>query len=235
MTTNKDELNKLANITIATELFFELLEATYPDVRLFLNNIEKPPTVDEIIKEWPIITNSNAIDWHFQKLTGKDITNLTVKMIEKSDRICNHLNKKHKIVGKGTTTIECLSNALCQYFKEDITTFWKKVENFNDTESAKSAPTTPLITSPIILEIGNGNGDFAVVMEQRSICKSHSVARAFEIMTAYYFILNLEYPKEVSCFMEFIHFLKIQPEYGSKSKNSKTKQRVITLMKNLPK
>lgn len=44
-----------------------------------MNNIEKPPTILEILEEWPILlTNKYAIFWHFKKLTGLDIQDLNV-------------------------------------------------------------------------------------------------------------------------------------------------------------
>lgn len=65
----------------------EWLEITYPAQRIFLNDIDNPPSVDDVKKEWPILLSSPGILWHYQKLMNNDACTLSQKIIEKSEKI----------------------------------------------------------------------------------------------------------------------------------------------------
>lgn len=70
------------------------------------------------------------------------------------------------------------------------------------------------------------------------IDKLESFTEAFIVMFSLYFILNLEYNKQISATMETIqrYVFKIHPDAGSKSKNvSSSKKKAINLINSLAK
>lgn len=70
-------------------------------------------------------------------------------------------------------------------------------------------------------------------MEKQLVVEVESVMEAIKIAFGFYFIFNLEYPKEVSTVLEAIqrYFFKIHPDKGSRSKKqSFSKKRIIALI-----
>ncbi|CAH0564390.1 unnamed protein product [Brassicogethes aeneus] len=125
---------KLNNIdTTLTEDFCKLMEETYPEQRLFLNNIEKPPNVIDVKNIWPILFKYDAIKWHFNKLTGADINNLSTNMSLKLEKIIE-FGLKLKLIQKSQISegcCECILIILSQYFKEPLNNFLIKSEDYN--------------------------------------------------------------------------------------------------------
>lgn len=122
-------LNEVTEDNIPTN-FEEMLERIYPQHRHFLNNVVHPPTVDQIRKEHPILFNKEAIFWHFKKLTGKDIKDLSTGFTAKSSKLLN-FGLSQKILNKEridslpseASALLCITN----YFKEDISFIWQLI------------------------------------------------------------------------------------------------------------
>lgn len=77
---------------------------------------------------------------------------------------------------------------------------------------------------------------FEVYFEKQKILECKNVFDAISCTFGLYFILNLEYPKEISTFLEMLqrYFLKIHPDNGSKSKKiTSSKRKVISMIKSL--
>lgn len=68
---------------------------------------------------------------------------------------------------------------------------------------------------------------FQVFFEKQSVLKCDRLLDAVAASFGLYFILNLEYPKEISCFLEMIqrYFLKIHPDNGIKSKKNNSSKK----------
>lgn len=81
---------KLKSLKETDEEYYILLEKTYSDQRVFLNNIESPPTVDDIKLNWPCLFETSGIKWHFKKCTGIDLESLSTSMEEKADKIIQY-------------------------------------------------------------------------------------------------------------------------------------------------
>lgn len=61
-----------------------LLEKTYPNQRSFINT---NPTISEVKSNWPILLQSQAIFWHYNKLMGHSINILEENLKLKAGRI----------------------------------------------------------------------------------------------------------------------------------------------------
>lgn len=87
-----------------------------------------------------------------------------------------------------------------------------------------------------LFSANNQGKEFFVYLEKTKVMKCDSFLESFMICFGMYFVMNLEYPKEISLFLEFIqrYYMKIHPDTGSKSKKLPlSKRRVINLMNQL--
>ncbi|CAH0555214.1 unnamed protein product [Brassicogethes aeneus] len=108
--------------------FFEYLDQTYYDQRTFLNS-PNPPTMSTIKNEWPVLFKTEAIIWHFHKLTGAECTDLDFKnkcqkvlKLKKSPET-EHINDDNK-----EDIIQALYVA-SSHFKEELSSFIFKCNN----------------------------------------------------------------------------------------------------------
>lgn len=102
-----------------SEDFNTLMETTYPQQRMFINNVN-PPTVQQIKQEWPVLFSPRGIKYHFKKLTGADVDCLSQQFIEKGEKIIQ-LAKRNKI-DASTETFTYEENILrltANHFKEE--------------------------------------------------------------------------------------------------------------------
>lgn len=77
---------------------------------------------------------------------------------------------------------------------------------------------------------------FRIYFEKEEILTSETLVDAVMETFGLYFILNLEYPKEISTFLEMFqrYHLKIHPDIRTKSKKkSSSKKKIIFLIKQL--
>lgn len=68
----------------------QTLENSYAEMREYINKVP-PPSVEDILEEWPIIFSKKGIKWHFTKLTNSDI-NMLDKVeydLEIIDKVCH--------------------------------------------------------------------------------------------------------------------------------------------------
>ena len=73
----------------------KMLSDTYPNQRLFLNDIYEPPTLEMIMDKWPLLFTPPGLFWHFQKLTGVSIQNFDEHFNENVQRILIFGKGKH--------------------------------------------------------------------------------------------------------------------------------------------
>lgn len=129
---SNEEISNIQDISKTTKHgdsnYMEVLEKTYIQIRSFLN-AQKVPTILQIKEEWPILFSSNAIFWHFEKLTGTNIHFLD-QMKEKSAKILSSIKSKQEnallLYDNAEPELELLIR-LSEHFKEDINSFY--VEN----------------------------------------------------------------------------------------------------------
>lgn len=69
------------------EHIFKLLDETFAIQRLFLNNQEMPPTLQDIRKEWPVLLIKEVLVWHYKKLMGQDLDEVFSKFYLKVNKI----------------------------------------------------------------------------------------------------------------------------------------------------
>lgn len=110
------------------EDLYEMLEKTFAEQRAFLNNINKPPSVTDILREWPIIFNMKAISWHFGKTTSSNLENLSLNLQQKADKIIQYgIDKKlitPEVVDESKDSkVEKVLEVIANYFKEPINHF----------------------------------------------------------------------------------------------------------------
>lgn len=110
--------NLLNNMNETDTNLFKYLEETYSEQRIFLNDVLKPPSVQDIKNEWPVLLNSTAILWHFKKLTNVDIAE--IDFTEKSAKILQFAQEKG--INYEIDYDEDLKalHILSAYFKEDL-------------------------------------------------------------------------------------------------------------------
>ncbi|CAH0558576.1 unnamed protein product [Brassicogethes aeneus] len=222
----KMKVNTCGTCPADLENFHDLLEKTYGDQRQFLNNIQNPPTVLEIKKEWPVLFKEPAIIWHFQKLTSKDLNTLPTIIEKNAQSIKKFGVKIKKLQGNEYEDWETSLKFVANYFNEDLNYFYYKTKE--DDNAAKSS-------APCVIEIENKN-EFFVFMENEKVLEVKSGIEGIKIAFGLYFIFNLQYPHETSLTLEFIQrfFMKIHPDAGTGSKKNKnSKNKVITLINKL--
>lgn len=114
---------------VENESYFSLLEKTYAKQREFLNNVEEPPSVYDIKREWPVIFKKSAIVWHFEKLTGTNIDKLKTSLQEKAPKIIEYgIQKKLLQLEKNLNpTYSCLQ-FYARSFREDISFLFYKAK-----------------------------------------------------------------------------------------------------------
>lgn len=73
---------------------------------------------------------------------------------------------------------------------------------------------------------------FIIVFENEKVLDVESLEEALKFCLALYFILNVQYPKQISCTLEMLqrYHLKIHPDTGSKSEGVTVKRKVLNLM-----
>ncbi|CAH0559188.1 unnamed protein product [Brassicogethes aeneus] len=224
---------KLKNIKESDEKYYDLLEDTYSDQRIFLNNVESPPTVQDIKKNWPVLLTNSGVKWHFQKVTGVDLNTLKFSMEEKAEKIIKYGIKKKLCdsqYDENKDTEECLK-FYGKYFKEDLS----KSILVRQDEKRNPGDLPQLIPAPCILETyKEGVISYKVFLEREEIFEDTSFIESFLFCFGLYFVMNLMFPKEAAATLEMIQrfHLKIHPDSGTKSKSA-SKGKVLTLMKNL--
>jgi len=112
----------LANDFDLQNKIYSYLEITFPAQRLFLNNVHKPPTIQDIKTSWPILLKREFMFWHYQKLMGHSINILEEQMLKKQSKILRygHLKKYNDIINS-PDIIEIKSiKIIMKHFKEDF-------------------------------------------------------------------------------------------------------------------
>lgn len=111
------------------------LEITYPEQRLFLNNVHKPPTIEDVKKSWPILLRKKYMFWHYEKLMGHSVCVLKDQMLKKETKILTYgcIKKYHDIVNSTDPTELKLMKIIMRHFKEEFDIFFKSypVSYFN--------------------------------------------------------------------------------------------------------
>ncbi|XP_033211726.1 uncharacterized protein LOC117169453 [Belonocnema kinseyi] len=83
-----------------------LLSDTYPEQRLFLNDMYEPPTLDIIKDKWPFLFTPPCLFWPFQKLTVVRIHKFDENFYEKVQKILIFGKWKHRFQGLEVLTEE---------------------------------------------------------------------------------------------------------------------------------
>lgn len=80
---------------------YSYLEITYPVQRLFLNNVHKPPTIQDIKSSWPLFLQKRYMFWHYKQLMGHSIDILKEQMLKKQAKILSYgrIKKYQDIIG----------------------------------------------------------------------------------------------------------------------------------------
>lgn len=123
-----NEKEKLRKPNLNHDDLMTLMENTYTQQRLFLNNIENPPTVEMIKNEWPILFTIEGIYWHFKKLTGCNLKELSVNLKAKAKKIICFGLKKNIISDLEEESEIVALQIIAKHFKEDFNMFLMKVK-----------------------------------------------------------------------------------------------------------
>ncbi|XP_044760223.1 uncharacterized protein LOC123317679 [Coccinella septempunctata] len=222
----KDKLNSL---NVENEEFYNLLEENYSAIRQFVNNIESPPTVNDVKSNWPVLFRKSAVLWHFKKLTGVDLILVKDKMESMAEKIVDYaVSKKILSAANPGKSIEEMLTFYAKHFKEDLSLISLKIQDSDREVSSAMIG----IMEPCVVEYDNDHR-YEVFMEKQYVFTTHEFREAFIFMFALYFIFNLEYPKKIGATLEMFQRMhcKIHPDSGSKS--SSTKKKVLGLMNRL--
>lgn len=123
----KSDQEKLKSINENDKEYYELLEKTYSDQRAYLNNIETPPSVNEIRENWPVLFQRTAIIWHFKKLTGVKLEAIKTSIEEKGPKIIQYGIDKKILVPDDLDPNKYIENVLqfyAKFFKENLSAFF---------------------------------------------------------------------------------------------------------------
>ncbi|CAH0561700.1 unnamed protein product [Brassicogethes aeneus] len=132
----KQDLNSYINKELNQE-FYKLLEKAFQHQRLYIN-AQKPPSLEDILAEWPILFLKETIKWHFNFLTKSNFDKLRLDLESKSATILDFMCKKKK-VDQSKNNYSLHLNALITfaiYFKEDFSVFIFDFEG-SDTRTLK--------------------------------------------------------------------------------------------------
>ncbi|KAG5876893.1 hypothetical protein JTB14_003217 [Gonioctena quinquepunctata] len=225
---SEDKIKKINEMDTDDDDFFSLLDDTYVAQRLFLNDLENPPTVQEVQNKWPVLLQKSAIIWHFKKLT-----NISLELLEQSFESKAEKIVKYAIIKKilNEDSLEDVNKSCIEFyakhFKEDISNLIYKMKAQSDQPISEIVR----ILSPCLLQ--DSNNQYSVIFEKIEILKSVTFMEGFSLMFALYFIFNLEYPSKIGATLEMVqrYHIKIHPASGGKSK--KTKNKVLNLMKKI--
>ncbi|XP_071565728.1 uncharacterized protein [Temnothorax nylanderi] len=220
-------------INIEKDKISSYLEITYPAQRLFLNNVHKPPTIQDVKSLWPILLRKEYMFWHYQKLMGHSISILEENMLKKEGKILSYGRiKKYKDIMDSTDSVQLkATKIIMRHFKEDFSVLFKVYPEGTLLEDL-SAP----ISAPCIVILDDTTcSTFYLFIEQSQIERTHSFYEALEMLISSYFIFNMEYPTSCACTLEFLqkYLLNIHPSYGSKSLKASTKRKVLSLFNKL--
>lgn len=104
----------------------EYLEATFFMQRLFLNRLEKIPTITEIRETWACILSSYCLLWHFEKMIERKIDTLITRFEEKAPTLLNYGFLKRFCaqpdkIPQENRYFQAL-DVVCKHFKEMLST-----------------------------------------------------------------------------------------------------------------
>ncbi|XP_031329547.1 uncharacterized protein LOC116160484 [Photinus pyralis] len=139
--TNDDMENYLRTADFETfdEITQDMMNKSYPKQRLFLNSLP-PPSLQSIKETWPILLCKNGIYFHYQKLMGHSINNLTDTLIAKSNKFFTFgLNKKWikeiPVDREEDEVIVTVLQIIVKYFQETLTVLYCNIGDESDIES----------------------------------------------------------------------------------------------------
>lgn len=122
---------KLKTMDVTNDEIIILLENTFALQRQFLNNINEVPTITDIRNSWPILLTKRGILWHFQKLTGTSLQEISNKMEERSDKILEFGKLKKLLVENEEemdgTNFKLSLEVVAKYFKERMEAIFVEV------------------------------------------------------------------------------------------------------------
>lgn len=113
------------NNLLMDELFWEKQEESFPHQRSFINNVEKPPTIDEVKKKWPTLFKKEVIWWHFTKVTGSNAKDVLHNLDQNAEHIANLANRLKQELQTNRLNDKLLSllQFVAAHFKEDLSIF----------------------------------------------------------------------------------------------------------------
>lgn len=109
--------------------FQNMMETCYVEQRKFLENFQKPPSLNDIKQKFPILFKLESIIFHFNKLTSKKLDDLPKIMKEKSTKIVEYAiqNKYLQLNNNEDYCIQSLK-FFTLYFKEDFGKMFYNIE-----------------------------------------------------------------------------------------------------------
>ncbi|KAI4470365.1 hypothetical protein MML48_1g11341 [Holotrichia oblita] len=221
------KLGELAKDNIPDN-FDDMLDESYPLIRSFLNNIEDPPSVNDILSKYPILFNMRAIAWHFNKLTGMDLQDLVSSFQNHYQKIVDFglfSGMLSKEVCEGTRKEKTILLCISKYFKEDFDVLWQVM-----SEAGLTFVNKTLSINYSVLSEEEGETTYKIFFEKFEIFSGHDCAETVSGCFALYFIFNIQYPKEIALTLEFIqtYFMKIYPSVGKKSTLPRSTKKLLT-------
>lgn len=108
----------LKNIDENNEQLYELLEKTFSDQRIFLNNTT----------EWPVLLTKAGAAWHFKKITGVELDTISSSFKDKAATIIEYGSGLKLLQDEeADKAILCLL-VYSRHFKESLEKFLVKIE-----------------------------------------------------------------------------------------------------------
>ncbi|XP_067101214.1 uncharacterized protein [Osmerus mordax] len=208
-----------------------LMEKTYIIQRRYLNSVPAP-AIAEIKEEWPFLFSQRGLYSHFGLLTDVSILNkLQEAMNGKGSTAIRFFQEHSRRPGiedvlntyepETSDKAACVLMLLMAYFKEPKNSIM--LENDPCATAADVQRTVTLPSTPCLIVQGDlmKPSTWMLSIEGQVVMGPHDrFINGIAAVFASYYNLNLQYPEDGSCTLEFIQrcFLGINPEQGSKSK-----------------
>ncbi|XP_052424721.1 uncharacterized protein LOC127967977 isoform X2 [Carassius gibelio] len=207
------------------------------------------PTIDRVIEEWPFLSSRRCLYSHFKLLTDVSIISKLREAIHSKGstivKFCQRLSRYPGIAEVlANYDVEVSDKAMCVL--QLLRTYFKEPQDAIVLEADPSATAadvqrmTRLPSTPRLIVQGDmiKPAAWLLSIEGKVVMGPHAdfITGIASLFSSYY-CLNLQYPEESTCTLEFIQrcFLGINPDTGSKSKKKQggINQQVCSLLRKL--
>ncbi|XP_061393734.1 uncharacterized protein LOC133329258, partial [Musca vetustissima] len=179
-----------------------LMSSCFATQRAFFNDAENIPSVKDILNNWPMIFHKDCLFDHFQKLMDLNIKIFNENFEISKSKFNTCFNIEHTQGANG------IVEAICNYFKERTTLLYKefKFGATMDDIKRENESATPWVSIICTSPTGDDEQHIAYIWLEGEITSIETNSNLISLilqLLCYYYIFNIEYPKDISQSCEF--------------------------------